>query len=49
MIDNFSNRAKEVFSISEQVAKSKKNMYITPAHFAAAIFENVSKNDSQNG
>ena len=44
MIDNFSNRAKEVFSISEQVAKSKKNMYITPAHFAAAIFENVSKN-----
>ena len=44
MIDNFSNRAKEVFSISEQIAKSKKNMYITPAHFAAAIFENVSKN-----
>ena len=44
MIDNFSNRAKEVFSISEQVAKSKKNMYITPAHFAVALFENVSKN-----
>ena len=44
MIDNFSNRAKEVFSISEQIAKSKKNMYITPVHFAAAIFENVSKN-----
>ena len=43
MSDNFSNRAKEVFSISEQVAKSKKNMYVTPAHFAAAIFENVSK------
>merc|ERR1712159_122231 len=44
MIENFSDRVKEVFFNSEQIAKSKNNMYITPAHFAAAIFDNISKN-----
>ncbi len=44
MIENFSDRVKEVFTNSEQIAKNNKNMYITPAHCAAAIFQNLSKN-----
>ena len=44
MIENFSDRVKQVFTNSELIAKNNTNMYITPAHCAAAIFQNLSKN-----
>ena len=44
MIENFSDRVKEVFTNSKLIANNNTNMYITPAHCAAAIFQNLSKN-----
>ena len=44
MIDNLSDRVKEVFFNSEQLARRKKHMYLEPAHVALSIMDQPSKN-----
>merc|ERR1712093_884811 len=44
MVENFSDRVKEIFFYSERLARDNKHMYINPLHVALAIIEHRSKN-----
>ncbi len=44
MVDNFSDRVKEVFFYSERLARDNNHMYINPSHVASTILEHRSKN-----
>ncbi len=44
MVENFSDRVKEVFFYSERLARDNNHMYINPSHVALTILEHRSKN-----
>ena len=44
MVENFSDRVKEVFFYSERLARDNNHMYIDPSHVALTILKHRSKN-----